>query len=109
MRRPPPVLFVVLVLVVLGLLAQLIPLYTDWLWFEEVGYSQVFLSILSLRGTLFTGMVIAVLVFLWANPRSRRAPLHPTSSGSSRTSSGCPGVWSSSRSCGASCPASSSC
>src|SRR5947207_1201869 len=67
MRRPPPVLFVVLVLVVLGLLAQLIPLYTDWLWFDEVGYSQVFLSILSLRGGVFTSVMIAVLVFLWAN------------------------------------------
>src|ERR1051326_7789375 len=67
MRRPPPVLFVVLVVVVLGLLAQLIPLYTDWLWFEEVGYSQVFLSILSLRGEVFTAVMIAVLAFLWAN------------------------------------------
>src|SRR5712692_5410795 len=67
MRRPPPVLIVVLVVVVLGLVAQLVPLYTDWLWFEEVGYSQVFLSILSMRGALFTAMVIAVLVFLWAN------------------------------------------
>jgi len=67
MRRPPPVLIVVLVVVVLGLGAQLVPLYTDWLWFEEVGYSQVFLSILSMRGALFTGLMIAVLVFLWAN------------------------------------------
>jgi hypothetical protein len=67
MRRPPPALILILVFVVLGLVAQLIPLYTDWLWFEEVGYSQVFLSILSLRGGLFTGMLIAALVFLWAN------------------------------------------
>src|SRR5437870_2274582 len=67
MRRPPPVLFVILLVVVLGLLAQLIPLYTDWLWFEEVGYTQVFLSILSLRGGVFTSVMIAVLVFLWAN------------------------------------------
>ena len=67
MRRAPPALILILVFVVLGLVAQLIPLYTDWLWFEEVGYSQVFLSILSLRGGLFTGMLIAALVFLWAN------------------------------------------
>src|SRR5919106_2869463 len=67
MRRPPPVVILVVVFVLLGLVAQLIPLYTDWLWFGEVGYSQVFLSILSLRGGLFTAMLIAVLIFLWAN------------------------------------------
>jgi len=67
MRRPPPALLFVLVLIVLGLVAQLVPLYTDWLWFGEVGYSQVFLSILSLRGGLFTAMGIAVLIFLWVN------------------------------------------
>ncbi|HEV8142619.1 MAG TPA: UPF0182 family protein, partial [Methylomirabilota bacterium] len=67
MRRPPPALLLVLALIVLGLVAQLVPLYTDWLWFGEVGYSQVFLSILSLRGGLFTAMVIAVLIFLWVN------------------------------------------
>src|SRR5215510_9113317 len=67
MRRPPPALILVFVVVAFGLVAQLVPLYTDWLWFEEVGYSQVFLSILSLRGALFTAMLIAVLVFLWAN------------------------------------------
>jgi uncharacterized membrane protein (UPF0182 family) len=67
MRRPPPALLLVLVLIVLGLVAQLVPLYTDWLWFGEVGYSQVFLSILSLRGGLFTAMVVAVLIFLWVN------------------------------------------
>jgi uncharacterized protein len=67
MRRLPPALIVVLALIAFGVLAQLIPLYTDWLWFQEVGYSQVFLSILSIRGALFTGMLVAVLIFLWAN------------------------------------------
>jgi uncharacterized membrane protein (UPF0182 family) len=67
MRRLPPALIFVLTLIAFGVLAQLVPLYTDWLWFEEVGYSRVFLSILSLRGALFTGMLVAVLVFLWAN------------------------------------------
>src|SRR4051812_41446663 len=67
MRRPPPVVILVLVFVLLAIFAQLIPLYTDWLWFDEVGYAQVFLSILSLRGGLFTAMLISVLVFLWAN------------------------------------------
>ncbi len=67
MRRPPPVVILILVFVALGLVAQFVPLYTDWLWFGEVGYTQVFLSILSLRGGLFTAMVVAVVIFLWVN------------------------------------------
>jgi uncharacterized membrane protein (UPF0182 family) len=57
----------VLALVVLGVVGQLVPLYTDWIWFDSVGYTQVFLNILSMRGGLFTAMLIAVLVFLWVN------------------------------------------
>src|SRR5438552_10354817 len=67
MRRPPPVVILIVLFVVLAFLAQLIPFYSDWLWFEEVGYAQLFLSILSLRGGLFTAMLVGVLVFLWAN------------------------------------------
>jgi uncharacterized membrane protein (UPF0182 family) len=33
------VLFGALALVALIAIAQLIPLYADWLWFQEVGYS----------------------------------------------------------------------
>src|SRR5215470_16822859 len=57
----------VVALVVLGLLGQLVPLYTDWLWFDEVGYTTVFLKTLSLRGTLFTAVALGVLLFLYLN------------------------------------------
>ena len=67
MRRPPPAVILVVIFVALAIAAQLIPLYTDWLWFGEVGYTDVFLSILSLRGTLFTAMLLSVLIFLWVN------------------------------------------
>jgi uncharacterized protein len=67
MRRPQPILVLVAVFVGLGVLAQVVPLYTDWLWFGEVGYSQVFLTTLSLRGSLFTAVMVSVLVFLYAN------------------------------------------
>ena len=67
MRRPPPVALFVVALVALGLVAQVIPLYTDWLWFQEVGYSQVFLTTLSLRGSLFGIVALVVAIFLWAN------------------------------------------
>jgi uncharacterized membrane protein (UPF0182 family) len=67
MRSPQPLAFVVLALVVLAVLLQLVPLYTDWLWFQEVGYSQVFLTTLSLRGSLFGAVALVVAIFLWAN------------------------------------------
>src|SRR5205807_5112231 len=67
MNRPQPILLLLLLLLVLGLLAQVVPLYTDWLWFVEVGYSEVFVKTLSLRGSLFAVLAIGVLVFLWAN------------------------------------------
>jgi uncharacterized protein len=67
MNRPQPILLLLLLLLVLGVLAQVVPLYTDWLWFGEVGYSQVFVKTLSLRGSLFAALAIGVLVFLYAN------------------------------------------
>ena len=67
MRFPQPVGVLVVVLVALGVLAQAIPLYTDWLWFQEVGYTRVFTTILSVRGALFTAVALSVLVFLYAN------------------------------------------
>ena len=67
MNRPPPVLLLLLVLLALGLVAQIVPLYTDWLWFGEVGYTSVFVKTLSLRGSLFAALAVAVLVFLYAN------------------------------------------
>jgi uncharacterized membrane protein (UPF0182 family) len=66
-NRPPPVLLLLLAFLALGLVAQLVPLYTDWLWFGEVGYTNVFVTTLSLRGSLFAVLAVSVLVFLYAN------------------------------------------
>jgi uncharacterized protein len=65
-RSRTPLLFGLL-LVAFAFVGQLVPLYTDWLWFHEVGYSQVFLTMLSYRGGLFTAVAIAVLIFLYVN------------------------------------------
>ncbi|MBI1962339.1 MAG: UPF0182 family protein, partial [Candidatus Rokubacteria bacterium] len=54
MTRPQPVVILLLLFVAVGLVAQVVPLYVDWLWFGEVGYTQVFTTTLSLRGALFT-------------------------------------------------------
>ena len=67
MRRSPPILLLVAVVVALGVVAQVVPFYTDWLWFGEVGYTNVFWTILSLRGGLFTAVAVGVLVLLWAS------------------------------------------
>src|SRR5213594_692998 len=67
MNRGQPVVLLLLLFLALGVVAQVVPLYTDWLWFVEVGYSEVFVKTLSLRGALFAAMAIGVLIFLYAN------------------------------------------
>src|SRR5882724_1611876 len=67
MRRPPPIVVLVGVALTLGIVLQVVPFYTDWLWFNEVGYTGVFWTSLSLQGGLFTAVAVGVLIFLWAN------------------------------------------
>ena len=67
MNRRQPVIVLLLVFLALALIAQVVPLYTDWLWFQEVGYTQVFTTTLAFRGSLFTGLAVSVLVFLYVN------------------------------------------
>jgi uncharacterized protein len=67
MRRPRIGLWLLLAFLVLAVLGQAVPLYTDWLWFQEVGLTQVFTTRLALQGWLFIGVTAAVFVFLFAN------------------------------------------
>ena len=64
---PPLIVWLFVAFFVVGLLAPAIPLYTDWLWFQEVGYAQVFLTILSLRSYLVMGVGLAAFLVLYAN------------------------------------------
>jgi uncharacterized membrane protein (UPF0182 family) len=66
-RRPRMGLWLLLAVVVLGGAGQAVPLYTDWLWFSEVGFTQVFTTRLALNGWLFIGLGASVFVFLFAN------------------------------------------
>ncbi|MCH7553151.1 MAG: UPF0182 family protein, partial [Chloroflexi bacterium] len=52
--------------------------YTDWLWFRQVQYSGVFLTVLTTK--LWLGAAGAALVFslLWVNLRIARRPTHTT-------------------------------
>src|SRR5437879_10387720 len=67
MRRPQPIVLLLVVFLALAAVVQVVPFYTDLLWFEEVGYTGVFWTTLSLQGALFTAVALGVLVFLWAN------------------------------------------
>jgi hypothetical protein len=60
-------LWILLGFIALSLIGQAVPLYTDWLWFQEVGFTSVFTTRLTLSGWLFLGMGAAVFVFLFIN------------------------------------------
>jgi uncharacterized membrane protein (UPF0182 family) len=53
----------------------LVDFYTDWLWFGETGYQQVFLRVLSAKSLLWTAAFAVVLPFLWWNVRHALATL----------------------------------
>jgi uncharacterized membrane protein (UPF0182 family) len=68
-----------LVFAVLALLffagPSLVRFYTDWLWFGEVGYQQVFLTMLRAQGTLFTITFAIAAVWLTVNLRMALAAI----------------------------------
>ncbi len=74
MRRLTGVLFFALLFLIV-FFGQGISLYTDWLWFQEVGFTQVFTTILTLK--FFLGLLFGALFFLvlYFNARlAARAP-----------------------------------
>ena len=60
-------LWILLGFIALSLVGQAVPLYTDWLWFQEVGFTSVFTTRLTLSGWLFLGLGAVVFVFLFVN------------------------------------------
>ena len=63
---------------VLGAIAGLgqgVGLYTDWLWFREVGYTGVFVTVLLTRALLVVAAMVVVFTVLYVNARlaARRA------------------------------------
>jgi uncharacterized membrane protein (UPF0182 family) len=57
-------LFFFIVLFVVVFLGQAISLYTDWLWFQEIGFSQVFATTLAFKlilGAVFGGLFFILL------------------------------------------------
>lgn len=43
--------------------------YTDWLWFQELGYAQVFLRSLNTQAAVFAGVFAVSFAFLYGNLR----------------------------------------
>jgi uncharacterized membrane protein (UPF0182 family) len=70
-RRFPTRLLVVLALVLLLFLGStpLVVLYTDWLWFQEVGLTQVFRTEVTVKLALWLGAGLFAAAFLYANLR----------------------------------------
>jgi len=70
-------ILVPLLLIMLSGLGQVVTLYTDWLWFDEVQYARVFLTILLTRAGLFMVAALGFFAVLYVNARvatTRAAP-----------------------------------
>ncbi|HEY7139203.1 MAG TPA: UPF0182 family protein [Methylomirabilota bacterium] len=48
---------------------EAVPFYTDWLWFEEIGYLDVFLRIAATRGGILIAVGLVTFLFLTLNLR----------------------------------------
>ncbi|HUG38636.1 MAG TPA: UPF0182 family protein [Candidatus Limnocylindrales bacterium] len=66
-RRPRPAVWILGLFLLLTILGQAVSLYTDWLWFQEVGFTQVFTITLTLRGWLVIGLFLVVFAFMFSN------------------------------------------
>jgi len=66
LKKRTPVLFVGL-FVVFIILSNVTGLITDWWWFSEVGYTQIFIRSLIAKIALFASVVIFVATFLIVN------------------------------------------
>ena len=88
LKRPVRFLLFAVLALVFFAGPTLVRFYTDWLWFGEVGYQQVFLTMLRTQATLFVIAFLISAAWLAANSgwRSRRSatcgPSSPRGKGS---------------------------
>ena len=69
LQRPGRLLLFAVLAVVFFAGPALVRFYTDWLWFGEVGYEQVFLTILGTQVTLFVIAFVIAVAWLAFNLR----------------------------------------
>ncbi len=67
---------ILIVIVVLGLLGQVVPLYTDYLWFQEIKLTSVFTTVLWTKAVLalVAGLAFALLVYVNVRLAARSTP-----------------------------------
>ena len=63
-----------LVVVALFVVPSAVGYYTDWLWFHELGYEQIFLRTLNAQTIVFGVTFAAVFLFVFLNLRFARRP-----------------------------------
>ncbi len=61
-RFPPWLILGIAMLAVVNTAGQIVGFYTDWLWFREVQFTSVFLTVL--QAQVLVGMVTGVVFFL---------------------------------------------
>ena len=69
MTRPGRIAFALIVILLFLAGPSLLRFYTDWLWFGEVGYQQVYLTMLRTQGTLFTAAFVTAVGWFLLNLR----------------------------------------
>jgi uncharacterized protein len=67
MQRPIRLVFFIAAALVFFVGPSLVTYYTDWLWFSEVGYPQVFSTMLQSQATIFTLVFVAAAAWLSTN------------------------------------------
>jgi uncharacterized membrane protein (UPF0182 family) len=69
MKRPVRLIFLALMGLAFVAGPSAVRFYTDWLWFGEIGYPQVFLTVIRAQSILFTIAFAVAAVWLAANLR----------------------------------------
>ena len=65
-RSPRTLIFIALIALT-TVVPRFAEFYTDWLWFKEVGFEQVFLRSLTASTTVAAATGLVVFAILWAN------------------------------------------
>jgi len=71
------VTILVLIFAVLVLVPSAVGFYTDWLWYGETGYQQVFIRTLAAKATLVAVVFLLALAFMGLNVRLALKHLRP--------------------------------
>ena len=66
-RRSPLLMTIVVVAVLIAAFVGLSQVYTDWLWFDQLGYSTVFTTQILLKAAVFVVAALVVALPLWAS------------------------------------------